>query len=746
MKLCAFICWLGVAVSACNTGASPNTEEKVDSLLSVMTLREKIGQLNQYSVGAEMTGPVGAMGSERARFRQIMNGEVGSVLNLTGAEVTYKLQKRVMDSTRLKIPLLFAFDVIHGYQTIFPIPLAESCSWNLELIQTSAQMAARESAAAGIGWTFAPMVDVSRDARWGRVMEGAGEDPYLGSQIAVARIRGFQGDDLSDATTVAACAKHFAGYGFAESGREYNATSFGPIELHNTILPPFKSAAQAGVATFMNGFNTIDRIPATAHTHLLREVLRSDWMWKGVVVSDWNSIGELIEHGVAVDLAEAAEKAIVAGSDVDMQGAAYIDYLEALVKEGRVDEAWIDEAARRVLKLKFDLGLFEDPFKYHQPAAEKKWVGHPEHHAHAHEMATESIVLLKNEEALLPLDHKRIAVIGPLVKDKDSPLGSWRARGEPHSAVSLWEGLRKAMPDVELTHAQGCALAVGEQSFTKEIVIEDKDRSGFAEAVALAKKSDVVIMALGEPAFLSGEARSRAEIGLPGLQQDLLEAVYDVNPNVVLVVMSGRPLAIPWAAEKVPAIVQAWHLGSQAGHALADVLTGKVNPSGKLTMSVPRMVGQLPIYYNYLSTGRPERVNDLFYSHYEDVDRSPLYPFGHGLSYTRFEYKHLKVKPTDAGVEVSITVTNAGSRAGKEVVQVYLRDLVASISRPVKELKAFRKILLEPGASRTLSFELDQKDLSYLDAQGHVIFEPGTFEIFVGTNSVDVLSEKFTLE
>lgn len=722
---------------------------KVDSVLSLMTLDEKIGQLNQYSIGEESTGPGAENDYAKKRYEQLINGEVGSVLNLLGAENTRKLQKRIVEETRLGIPLLFSYDVIHGYKTIFPIPLAESASWNLEGMEKAARISAIEASAAGLHWTFAPMVDVSQDARWGRVMEGSGEDPYLGGMIAKARVRGLQGDDLSKNNSIAACAKHFAGYGFVQSGKDYDNVYFGQNTLLNTVLPPFKVAAENDVATFMNAFNDIDGVPSTSNTYLLRDVLKGEWAFDGVVVSDWNSIGELVPHGVANDNKEAAKLAINAGSDIDMEANAYIKHLKSLVEEGTVKEEKINDAVRRVLRLKFKLGLFEDPYKYSDVEREISLLSHPDHIEFAREIARESIVLLQNKGDLLPLSaNKKVALIGPLAKDKDSPLGNWRAQGESNSAVSLYEGLVDALGSDRVQYAEGCKLSVGPNTFADEVVIEEKDRSGFKRAIALARSSDLVVMSLGETAYMSGEARSRSDIGLPGLQLDLLKEVYKVNKNIVLVLMNGRPLTLQWEADHVPAIVEAWHLGSQAGYAIADVLTGKYNPSGKLPMSFPRHVGQLPLYYNHKNTGRPS--SDLvFYAHHMDVDNSPLFAFGHGLSYADFEYSDVKLsteklKPGEA-LKVEVQVSNTKGVDGEEVVQLYVQDMVASITRPVKELKGFKKVFIPMGKTETVSFELTQDDLSFYNVKGEFVAEPGEFKIFVGTSSSNVKEVSFEL-
>jgi beta-glucosidase len=724
--------------------------KKIDSLLSIMTLKEKVGQLNQYSVGSELTGPGKKNSKDQIRHEQLKNGEVGSVLNLLGAKDTYEMQKFVVENSRLSIPLIFSFDVVHGYKTIFPIPLGESASWDLEAVEKSAQIAAREAASAGIQWTFAPMVDISQDARWGRVMEGAGEDPYLGSLIAKARIKGFQGENLNSEYTLAACAKHFAGYGFVESGKDYNTVNIGKHQLLNTILPPFKASVEAGAATFMNAFNDIDGIPSTGNEYLLRNVLKGDWKFDGVVVSDWNSIGEMINHGVVSDTREAAKLAITAGSDIDMEGNAYVNHLVDLVNKGEINEERINEAVRRVLLLKLKLGLFDDPYKYFDEERESKNLLNEQHLQVAEDVARKSIVLLKNEGALLPLKSKKIAIIGPLAKDKDSPLGNWRGAATPNSAISLYEGLVNRLGH-EIEYAEGCKLSIGPNNFFEEVVVEKSDRSGFAKAIALAKKSDVVIMALGETAYMSGEGRSRADIGLPGLQLELLQEVYKVNKNVVLVLMNGRPLSIPWEDEHIPAIVETWHLGSMAGNAIADVLIGNYNPSGKLPMSFPRFVGQLPIYYNHKNTGRPSASpGQVFYTHHTDIQNDPLYPFGFGLSYSNFEYGAIQLSTDilqpDESIVAKISVSNKSEIDGEEVVQLYIQDVVGSITRSIKELKAFQKVFIKAGGVNEIVFKISSEDLKYYRKDLTYGIEPGTFNLFIGSNSRDLQSVKFELK
>ena len=731
-----------ISFLSCNQQAATKTsnnnviDQKVDSLLQLMTLEEKIGQMNQYNGFWDVTGPVPSAGDAAKKFEHLKKGWVGSMLNVRGVENVRKVQKIAVEESRLGIPLIIGFDVIHGYETQSPIPLAESASWDLEAIKKSAQMAAKEAAAAGINWTFAPMVDISRDARWGRVMEGAGEDPYLGSKIGVARVEGFQGDDLSNPYTIAACAKHFAAYGFAESGKDYNTADVGLSTLYNTILPPFKAAHEAGVKTFMNSFNELNGIPATGDKFLQRDILKGEWDYKGFVVSDWGSIMEMMAHGYAKDKKHAAELAANAGSDMDMESYAYVNELASLVKEGKVSEEHITDAARRILRVKFELGLFEDPYKYCDESREKEIIGSKEMHDAALDMAKKSIVLLKNEDNLLPLkkNGQKIALIGALASDTNSPLGNWRLAAKDNSAVSVVEGM-KAYKENELMYAEGTTLYLGETNFPSELVLNTTDKSKFNEAVAIAKKADVVVMVLGEVGYQSGEARSRSKLDLPGLQQELLETIYKVNKNIVLVLNNGRPLAITWADENIPAIVEAWQLGSQAGNAIAQVLYGDYNPSGKLPMTFPRSVGQVPIYYNYKNTGRPGPKKEVFWSHYQDETNKPLYPFGYGLSYTTFEYKNLKASISSENIEVSVDITNTGTVEGKEVAQLYIRDVIASVTRPVKELKGFEMIALNPSETKTVTFKLTKDELGFYNNQREFVVEPGEFKIFVGGSS-----------
>ncbi|SFZ91847.1 beta-glucosidase [Flaviramulus basaltis] len=724
-------------------------DAKVEQLLSKMTLEEKVGQMNQYNGFWNVTGPTPSTGDAAKKYEHLRKGYVGSMLNVRGVAEVRAVQKIAVEETRLGIPLIIGFDVIHGYKTLSPIPLAEAASWDLEVIKKSAEIAALESSAAGINWTFAPMVDISRDARWGRVMEGAGEDSYLGSKIAYARVKGFQGDDLSKPNTIAACAKHWAGYGFAESGKDYNTVDIGTSTLYNIIFPPFQATIDADVKTFMNSFNELNGVPATGNKYLQRDILKDKWGFKGFVVSDWGSMSEMINHGYAKDKKHVAELSANAGSDMDMESYAYVSELANLVKEGKVSEAYIDDAAKRILKVKYELGLFDDPYKYCDEEREKQITGSKEINDAVLDVAKKSIVLLKNDKDILPLKKsgQKIALIGALANDKTSPLGNWRIGAEDNSAISVLEGMQQ-YPNNQLNYAKGADLVTGETSFLFELKINTTDKSEFQQAINTAKSADVVVMVLGEHGFQSGEARTRAEIGLPGVQQELLEAIYAVNKNIVLVLNNGRPLTITWADAHIPAIVEAWQLGTQSGNAIAQVLYGDYNPSGKLPMTFPRSIGQLPIYYNYKSTGRPSanEPNSVFWSHYTDESNTPLYPFGYGLSYTKFSYTNLKVNKISTNkIEVSVDLKNTGKYKGKEIAQLYIRDLFASITRPVKELKGFELVELEPNETKNIKFTLTENELGFYNNEGDFVVEPGDFMVFVGGSSNAVLEQKFEL-
>ncbi len=723
--------FLLLAIPIFTTAQQKTIDQKVDSVLKLMTLEEKVGQMNQYSGIWEHTGPITKQGDI---LDQVKAGKLGSMLNINGVPHTKELQELAMQS-RLKIPLLFGQDVIHGFRNTFPIPLAEAASWDMEIIERAARIAATEAAAAGIHWTFAPMVDISRDPRWGRVMEGAGEDPYLGSMIATARVKGFQGKGLGNIDAVMACAKHFAAYGAAIGGRDYNSVDMSDRTLWEIYLPPFKAAAEAGVATFMNSFNDLNGIPASASHYLQRDILKNKWNFKGFIVSDWGSIGEMIPHGYVKDNYEAAWKASLAGSDMDMESRSYINHLVTLVNEGKVPVTVIDDAVKRILYKKFEMGLFDDPYKFSNAEREKQVLANPQHALIARDVAKKSIVLLKNENNVLPISKstKTIAFIGPIVKRVRENLGFWSIEfPDSNYIVSQWEGLQNKLGNkTKLLYAEGCG-------------IDDTSRAGFANAVAIAKQADVVIMSVGERRDMSGEAKSRSDIHLPGVQEELIKAIHATGKPLVVMINAGRPLVFQWTSENVPAILYTWWLGSEAGNAIADVLFGDYNPSAKLPMTFPRSEGQIPIYYSYLNTGRPaQNDSDRFYrSAYIDLSIHPQYEFGYGLSYTSFKYDNLQANKTkmkmDEVITINCRVTNSGNRAGEEVVQLYLRDKVASLVRPVKELKDFKKIMLQPGESKTIQFIIDKNKLSFYNQQLDWIAEPGEFEIMIGSSSADI--------
>ena len=724
---------------------TPAEEARVDSLVAAMTLEEKAGQMNQYTSFYDVTGPAPEEGTARERYGEVRRGLVGSMLNVTGAAETRELQELAVGS-RLGIPLLFAFDVIHGFGTQFPVPLAEAATFDLALVERAARWAAEDASAHGIHWTFAPMVDVSPDARWGRIVEGAGEDPFWGSEVAAARVRGFQGDDLGRANTVAACAKHLAGYGYAAGGRDYNAVDVSDYVLHNDILPPFRAAAEAGAATFMNAFNTLGGVPATGHGYLQRAWLKGELGWPGFVVSDWGSIGEMVAHGAAVDNADAAALAVEAGSDMDMETRAYLPALPRLVREGTVPESRLDDAVRRILRVKTALGLFDDPYRYCDPAREAAVGADPALRAAAVETAAASAVLLANDGDLLPLEAagvQRIAVIGDLAGDKDSPLGTWSLAAERNSAVSLVEALEAAAPSAEIEYVAGppTLAADSKRDFLYEMTVNATDRTGLDEAVAAAARADVVVLALGEPGFLSGEARSRTDLSLPGLQRVLYEAVLAANPRTAVVLYTGRPLAIAELAERAPAILLAWQPGTYGNIGIAEVLLGERAPRGRLPVSFPYAVGQEPLTYRRYRTGRPSNeglvgAGIVFHSHYMDAPTGPLYPFGHGLSYTRFETTAPTVVSNDLGgggeLVLEATVTNVGRRAGTETVLLYVTDPVAERVRPVRELKAVRQVTLAPGASETVRVRLSPKRLSYWTPERGWHLEAGELRLRVG--------------
>jgi beta-glucosidase len=723
---------LPTALSLLATSAAaqrPAVERKIDSLLVAMTLEEKLGQLNLLSVDGDTV--------TREQAELIRKGLVGGLLNLTGAEATRRVQRLAVEQSRLKIPLIFGYDVIHGYRTTFPIPLAEAGTWDPDLVEAAARVAAREAAAAGVHWTYAPMVDIARDPRWGRIAEGSGEDPYLGSVMAVARVRGFQGADLRSPEAVLATVKHYAASGGAEGGRDYGTVDVSERTLREVYLPPFKAAVDAGVGSIMTSFNEIAGVPSTAGRWLLATVLRREWGFPGFVVSDWTSVAELQAHGLAGSRADAGRLALEAGVDMDMQSRIYLEDLPALVHDGRVAVATVDAAVRRILSAKALLGLFEDPYRRSSVERERATLLAPAHRQLARRIAREAIVLLKNDRNVLPLNPagKTLAVLGPLADARRESLGPWQARGRGEDVVTPLDGIkRRVSPGTTVLYAKGGDIA-------------GTDTSGVADAVRLARRADVAVLVLGEAAEMSGEAASRSVLGLPGAQQRLLEAVHATGTPVVLVLMNGRPLTLEWAADHVPAILETWFLGVETGHALADVLFGDVAPSGKLPVTVPRSVGQVPIYYNHKNTGRPPTAQEKYTSKYLDVPWTPLYAFGYGLSYTTFGYGDLRlsaasITPAEP-LKVSVTVRNTGTREGAEVVQLYLRDEVGSVTRPVRELKGFRRVSLRPGEARTIEFSVTPEQLAFYGPDLRPVVEPGTFRVFVGGSSVGGLEAAF---
>lgn len=715
--------------------ADNGLDQKVDSVLTMMTLEEKIGQLTLFTSDMDQTGAF--LRSEYVE--DIKAGTVGAIFNAYGSEYTRSLQEMAVNETRLGIPLLFGYDVIHGHRTIFPVPLAEASSWDMDMIRKSAEVAAREATSEGLHWTFAPMVDIARDPRWGRMVEGSGEDVFLGSQIAAERVRGFQGDDLKDLNTLAATAKHFVAYGAAKAGRDYHSVDMSDRKLREVYLPPFKAALDAGAVSVMTAFNDLNGIPATANEYLFKDILRDEWGFDGFVVTDYTAIMELLYHGVAKDEHHASKLALDAGIDMDMQDGFYQQTLADLVESGQVRESQIDESVKNILKVKFKLGLFDDPFRYSSVEREEAEIMKPENIAAARDMARRSIVLLKNENNVLPIDEsvKNIAVIGPMADNRRDLIGSWSAAGDWTKSVSLLEGLRKKMPDVNFIHAKGAD-------------IEGESRSGFSDAVTAARQADMVILALGEAYWMSGEAASRSDISLPGVQEELAKEIHKTGKPIAAVLMNGRPLTINWLDENIPAILETWFLGTTTGDAIADVLSGDYNPSGKLPVTFPRNVGQIPIHYDMKSTGRPFDANNKYTSKYLDVSNEPLYEFGHGLSYTTFDYGPLMLssqtmQPSDS-LRVRVTVRNTGEYEGEEVVQLYLHDKVASVARSVRELKGFQKIKLEPGESKEVEFIITNADLSFYRADMSYGSEPGEFMVFVGGSSSDTQSAEFVLE
>ncbi len=713
----------------------PVIEKKIDSLLKLMTLEEKIGQLNQLSGMGELTGPSIASSDHAQLIRQ---GLLGSMLNVNGAKATRQLQEIAINESRLKIPLLFGYDVIHGYKTIFPIPLGEAASFDLEAIEQASRIAATEAAAAGQHWTFAPMVDIARDPRWGRVMEGAGEDPFYGSLVAKARVKGFQGKNLADKNTIAACAKHFVAYGGAMAGRDYNTVDISERTLYEVYLPPFQAALDAGVATFMVAFNELNGIPMSAHKDLNVDLLKKTWGFGGFMVSDWGSVGEMIAHGYSATPEDAALAGFKAGVDMDMESRLYVAHLKNLVEKGLVNEKEIDEAVRRILRIKFRLGLFDDPFRYCDTIYEKEMLLNPRHLEFAKISACKSMVLLKNQEVLpLSREIKSIALIGPMADNQQDMLGTWQGQGEAHHAITLLSGIKQKLPHARILYAKGC-------DFT------GNDKTGFAEALNAARNAEVIVVAAGESAMMSGEALSRTQLDLPGMQKDLIIELSKLGKPMVVVLFNGRPLTIEWMDQSIPAILEAWLPGTMGGPAIADVLFGDYNPSGKLPITFPRNVGQIPLFYYHKNTGRPTNDAQRYTSRYIDSPSTPLYPFGYGLSYTTFEISTPELSATSMGPSdsllVSVKIKNTGNRKGSEALQMYIQDKFGSVNRPVRELKAIKRVDLEPGQETVVKFAIHPSDLAFYTADMTFKAEPGEFVVFVGSDSNTQLQAGFSLK
>lgn len=750
-----FSCATPSGIATTSTDATMNSF--IDELMAKMTLEEKIGQLNLPGSGDITTGQ--AASSDIAK--KIREGKVGGLFNIKSVARIRDVQKVAIEESRLKIPLIFGMDVIHGYQTVFPIPLGLSCTWDMNAIERSARIAAQEASADGICWTFSPMVDLARDPRWGRIAEGSGEDPYLGSEIAKSMVRGYQGDDLKKNNTIMSCVKHFALYGAAEGGRDYNTTDMSRIRMYNEYFPPYKAAVDAGVGSVMTSFNEIDGIPASGNRWLMTEVLRNQWNFNGFVVTDYTAINEMIDHGMG-DLQTVSAMSLRAGVDMDMVGEGFLTTLKKSLDEGKVTRAQIDVACRRILEAKYKLGLFEDPFRYCDEQRAKTEIFTDGNRKVARQIASESFVLLKNQGNVLPLKRSgTIALIGPLADNKENMPGTWSVAADFSKATSLLAGLKEvAGPTVKILTARGSNLEADSLleeragMFGKSLRRDSRPANIIMqEALDIASQSDVIVAALGESSEMSGESSSRTNIEIPQIQKDLLAALVKTGKPVVLVLFTGRPLALKWEQENVPAILNVWFAGSEAGYAISDVLFGDVNPSGKLTTTFPQNIGQIPLYYNHKNTGRPLPEGQWFQkfrSNYLDVSNEPLYPFGFGLSYTNFTYSNVKLSSnkmnSTGNITASVTVTNAGSREGMEVVQLYIRDLVGSVTRPVKELKDFQKINLKPGESREVTFTISVDDLKFYDYDLNFVAEPGEFHVFIGGNSRDVKQAGFVLE
>jgi len=712
---------------------------KVDSIMSLMTLKEKVGQMTMYSGDWDKTGPV--VSSNNIKF--IEEGSLGAMFNVYSAKKTKELQKIAIEKTRLGIPLLFGYDVIHGFKTIFPINLGHAASWDLEDIQKSARIAASEATSEGLHWTFAPMLDIGRDPRWGRVSEGSGEDVFLTSQIAKAYVNGFQGEDLSSNNTLIACAKHFVGYGAALAGRDYNTVNMGQDQLRNVYLPPFKAAVDAGVESFMTAFNELNGVPSTGNKFIFRDILRDEWGFRGFVVTDYTAINELIPHGFALDEQHATEIAIKAGVDLDMMSGANRLYLEELVNNGKVDISLVDDACKRILLTKFKLGLFDDPFKYSNVQREKETIYKSEHLDSARKSAAMSSVLLKNQNNSLPLNKKEtIALIGPLVKDKNNIIGNWAAAGDRNGkAISIYEGIKTHLDDSNILYSKGCN-------------IKSDDKSGFSEAISIAKKADKIVLVMGEDYHMSGEAASRTNIKIPKIQNKLIKTLRKEFPTkkIILILMNGRPLDLSEEDSFADAILEVWFPGTSGGLGVADVLFGVYNPSGKLPITFPRSIGQVPIYYNVKNTGRPistENPSEDYKSNYIDSPNTPLYSFGHGLSYTKFEYSDISLSSNSIGVSdilsVSVNISNSGNYDGHEIAQLYVHDKVGSLTRPVKELKGFKKIFLKKGESKTVKFQITVEDLKFFNGKEYTV-EAGEFDIAIAGTSDISFTNSFKLK
>lgn len=731
--------------------------QKIDSLLSVMTLEEKLGQLNLPSSGDITTGQ--SQSSDVAK--KIKEGKIGGLFNIKSVEKIKEVQKIAVEESRLKIPLIFGMDVIHGYETTFPIPLGLSTSWDMPLIQETARIAAKEASADGINWTFSPMVDISRDPRWGRVSEGNGEDPFLGGEIAKAMVCGYQGEDLSKNNTILSCVKHFALYGASEAGRDYNTVDMSRIRMYNDYFPPYKAAIDAGVGSVMASFNEVDGIPATGNKWLLTDVLRNQWNFSGFLVTDYTGINEMIAHGMG-DLQTVSALALNAGVDMDMVGEGFISTLEKSLDEGKVSMEKIDASVRRILEAKYELGLFEDPYRYCDESRANSEIFTPENRAFARKVAAQSMVLLKNDNNLLPIKKSAtIAVIGPLANTNENMAGTWSVATPQEKSISVLQGIKEVVGNSgSVLYSKGSNLSYDKgleergTMFGKEIPRDGRsDEELLNEAIAIASKADVIIAALGESAELSGESSSRTDISIPQVQKDLLQALLKTGKPVILVLFNGRPLVLTEENETVPAILDVWFAGTEAGHAIADVLFGDVNPSAKITATFPRSVGQIPIYYSHKNTGRPlgnsEGKFEKFRSNYIDERNEPLFPFGYGLSYTSFKYDNLKLSSDkiqeNESLDITVTVQNTGDYDGKEIVQLYIRDLVGSVTRPVKQLKGFQKIELKKGETKTVSFKLTIEDLKFYNYDLDFVAEPGDFEVFVGTNSEETLMSRFEL-